>query len=86
MRVLLALLSLATILLSQEDASRVIDCNKIFEERKDELLAEVEKIDEQQQALQALQAATQAVLEKKEQVLTKREEDLNSTMSQMDER
>ena len=34
-----------------------IDCTKIFEERKSELLKEVEKIDEARQSFEALQAA-----------------------------
>ena len=37
--------------------------NIIFEQRKQEILKEIEKIDEQQQALQALQQATQSVLD-----------------------
>ena len=40
---------------------QIVDCNIIFEQRKQEILKEIEKIDEQQQALQALQQATQSV-------------------------
>ena len=53
---------------------QVIDCNIIFEQRKEEILKELEKIDEQQQALQALQNATQNILDQKEADLKMREE------------
>lgn len=64
----------------------VIDCNKIFEERKGELLVEIEKIDEQQQALQALQAATQTMLDKRETAIGKREQDINTTLQQISQK
>lgn len=52
---------------------QVVDCNIVFEQRKSEILRELEKIDEQQQALQALQSATQNILDQKEADLKKRE-------------
>ncbi|WP_111229939.1 MotE family protein [Helicobacter valdiviensis] len=54
--------------------AEVIDCNIIFEQRKGEILKELDKINEQQQALQALQSATQNILDQKEAELKKREE------------
>ncbi len=59
------------------EGSGVIDCNVIFEQRKAEILREIEKIDEQQQSLQALQQATQSVLDQKDADLKKREAILN---------
>lgn len=63
--------------------TNLVDCNKIFDERKNELLGEIEKIDEQQQMLQALQAATQDMLDKKEQILKEKELEINATMSEI---
>ncbi|MBD5165007.1 MotE family protein [Helicobacter sp.] len=64
----------------------VIDCNIIFEQRKAEILQEIERIDEQQQALQALQSATQNVLDQKEADLKKREIALNEAQKEIEER
>ncbi len=60
--------------------SQLIDCNQIFNARKEELMREIDKIDEQQQALQALQSATQALLDKREEALKKKESDINATL------
>jgi len=58
----------------------VYDCNKVFDERKNELLDELEKIDEQQQSLESLQAATSAMLKNKEKRLLEKEQELNTKM------
>ncbi len=58
----------------------VVDCNIIFEQRKAEILQGIEKIDEQQQALQALQSANQAVLDKREAALAQKEKEIQATM------
>ncbi len=79
-----ALFFLPISILSQE--SNLVDCNKIFEEKKDELLAEIEKIDEQQQMLQALQAATQDILDKREALLREKEQDINNTMAKIEDK
>jgi flagellar motility protein MotE (MotC chaperone) len=61
-------------------------CNKIFEQRKAELIRELEKIEEQQQALKVLQNATESMLLKKEEVLLKKEEDLDKRSQKVDKK
>lgn len=52
-----------------------VDCNKIFELRKNEIARDLERIDESRQSLQALKNANEELLLKKEtQVLAKEEE------------
>lgn len=51
--------------------AETIDCTKIFEERKEELLKEVEKIDEARQSFEALKAATNSLLDKQKASLNK---------------
>lgn len=46
-------------------AASTTDCTAIFEERKAELIMEVEKIDEARQAAEAIKAANDALYEKK---------------------
>ncbi|RAX57495.1 PDP protein [Helicobacter monodelphidis] len=65
---------------ANETPQGVVDCTIIFEQRKAEILKGIEKIDEQQQALQALQSATQAVLDQKQQALNEQEREVNATM------
>lgn len=73
-------------LFAAENKRELIDCNIIFEQRKSEIIQEIERIDEQQQALQALQSATQNVLDQKEADLKKREIALNNAQKEMEER
>ena len=55
--------------------SKLLECNKIFEERKHELELKLEAIDEQQQAYEALKEATEAMMKRKEEQLLKKEQD-----------
>jgi len=71
---------LVTTLLGAE----TIDCTQIFENRKVELLREVEKIDEARQSFEALQAATNALFEKQKNVLKEKESALAKTKEQID--
>ena len=57
-----------------ETSDRLFDCTEVFKERKNELLVELERIDEQKQALSALQSATEELLKKKEGSITQQEE------------
>jgi len=61
-----------------------IDCNRIFEQRKGELIIELERIDEQKQSLEALKAATEAILEKKEKIINEREAKLEAMMEEIE--
>ncbi|OYZ57173.1 MAG: PDP protein, partial [Sulfuricurvum sp. 24-42-5] len=45
------------------------ECTKIFESRKNELLIELGRIDEERQSLDALKRATEDLLKKKESVV-----------------
>jgi len=53
-------------------AADAIDCTKVFDERKGELLKEIEKIDEARQSFEALQAATMHCLKSKKVHLKKK--------------
>ena len=61
-------------LFSLQTSEKLFECTEIFKERKSELLVELERIDEQKQALSALQAATEELLKKKETKLSAQEE------------
>lgn len=52
-------------------ADSTTDCTAVFEERKSELIEEIEKIDEARQANEALKAANDALYEKKLKYLQK---------------
>ena len=64
--------------------AETIDCTQIFENRKVELLREVEKIDEARQSFEALQAATNALFEKQKSALKEKESALAKTKEQID--
>lgn len=63
--------------------AQTIDCTKVFEERKLELLKEVEKIDEARQSFEALRAATNALFDKQKESLDAQRVDLNNTMREI---
>ncbi len=71
---------------AEDNQRQIVNCNIIFEQRKAEILKEIEKIDEQQQALQALQSATQNVLNQREESLKKREEGIASERKALEEK
>lgn len=75
-----AVLFLGTLLYSQ-----TIDCTKVFEERKIELLREVEKIDEARQSFEALQAATNALFDKQKSALKERETAIAKSKQEIEE-
>jgi len=78
----LLLLPLLVISFSGAD-DRSYECNRIFEARKDELIIELNRIDEKQQALEVMQAATQKVLDKREIHLDKREAKINEKLAKI---
>ncbi len=59
---------------------KIFECNKIFQERKDELLLELQRIDEQKQSLEALKNATQELLKRKKLELDLKEEEINKRL------
>jgi len=70
-------------LFSIQNSDKLFECTKIFKERKGELLVELERIDEQKQALNALKTATEELLKQKEAKLSLKEEDLNTKLTQI---
>ncbi|MDE5603525.1 MAG: MotE family protein [Helicobacter sp.] len=71
---------------AEDNQQQIVNCNIIFEQRKAEILREIEKIDEQQQALQALQSATQNVLNQREEDLKKREAGMANERKALEEK
>lgn len=76
---LLAILMLSP-LMALQTSDRLFDCTEIFKERKSELLVELERIDEQKQALSALKQATEDLLKKKESRVNQKEEEVNNKL------
>ena len=74
MKVLLWVFVFFSSLSSLETSDRLFDCTEVFKERKSELLVELERIDEQKQALSALKTATEELLQKKEVSLEEKEQ------------
>ncbi len=68
-------------LFSLQTSEKLFECTEIFKERKSELLVELERIDEQKQALSALQVATEELLKKKETKLTRQEEIVDAKLA-----
>jgi len=66
-------------LFALQTSDKLFECTKIFQQRKGELLVELERIDEQKQALSALKIATENLLKEKEAKLNLQEEKLNTT-------
>ncbi len=57
-----------------ETSDKLFECTEIFKARKSELLVELERIDEQKQALGALKTATEELLKKREAKVSQDEE------------
>ena len=77
MKYILTLFLISSSLFAIQTSDKIFECTKIFEQRKGELLVELERIDEQKQALSALKTATENLLKKKEAKLNQQEEELN---------
>jgi len=69
-----------------QTSDKLYECTEIFKERKSELLVELERIDEQKQALSALKSATEELLRKKEAVLAQKEEAVDAKLSEVREK
>ncbi|CAI6148646.1 MAG: hypothetical protein SPLUMA2_SPLUMAMAG2_01405 [uncultured Sulfurimonas sp.] len=77
MKLLLLIALLTSSLFSLQTSDRLFECTEIFKERKNELLVELERIDEQKQALSALKIATEELLKQKEKKLSIQEEEVD---------
>jgi flagellar motility protein MotE (MotC chaperone) len=78
-KLLLILLCYSSIYAIQT-SDKLFECTEIFKERKSELLVELERIDEQKQALSALKSATEELLKQKESKLLLQEEELSQKL------
>lgn len=83
MRLIVLLIITLTSLMAIQTSERLFDCTEIFKERKSELLVELERIDEQKQALSALKTATEELLKKKEQRLNQKEEVVDKKLQEI---
>lgn len=54
----------------------VVDCNALFQSRKEEIAGQLQKLQEQQQMLQILQGATEGVLKEREAKIKEKEEEI----------
>jgi flagellar motility protein MotE (MotC chaperone) len=62
-----------------------IDCNQIFELRKQEILTELRRVDEREQSFLALKDAQNELLEKKELYIKQKQNDLNATLQKIED-
>jgi flagellar motility protein MotE (MotC chaperone) len=69
-----------------QTSDRLFDCTQIFKERKGELLVELERIDEQKQALSALKIATEELLKKKKNAIELQEEGVNNKLTEVSQK
>ncbi len=69
-----------------QTSEKLFECTKIFEERKGELILELERIDEQKQALDALKTATDDLLDKKARRVSEREAEVELKLQKVTEK
>lgn len=81
MKLLLLIALLTSSLFSLQTSDRLFECTEIFKERKNELLVELERIDEQKQALSALKVATEELLKQKGEKLSIQEEEVDAKLA-----
>ena len=86
MKILFFLIAFYAASYALEVSDRLFDCTEIFKERKSELLVELERIDEQKQALTALKIATEDLLKKKENKLSQQEEIVNEKLAKIEQK
>ncbi|MCX6052921.1 MAG: PDP protein [Campylobacterales bacterium] len=82
MKILLLLIVALSSLFSQQTNEKLFECTEIFKERKSELLVELERIDEQKQALEALKIATEELLKKREIQITQKEQGVDKKLNE----
>ena len=86
MKYFLLIALLYSSLFSMQNSDKIFECTQIFKERKNELLVELERIDEQKQALNALKTATDELLKKKEAKLDLEEKKVNAKLSEVSQK
>jgi len=65
---------------------KLFECTKVFEERKSELILELERIDEQRQALDALKGASDDLLNRKEIMLDEKESKIANDLASIEKK
>ncbi|EDZ63585.1 hypothetical protein SMGD1_1510 [Sulfurimonas gotlandica GD1] len=83
MRLFILVIFTFTSLMALQTSDKLFECTEIFKERKSELLVELERIDEQKQALSALKTATEELLKKKETRLSQKEEVVDKKLNEI---
>ncbi|MEA1918425.1 MAG: PDP protein [Campylobacterota bacterium] len=83
MKYILIVVLLALHVKAIETSENLFECSKIFQERKGELLVELERIDEQRQALEALKSATDDLLAKREARIDQRESNVSKVLKEI---
>ena len=68
----------------QSEESKLVNCYKIFDQRRNELEMKLEQIQEQQQAFQALKDASMNILKKKEEKIKKMQAEVNATLAKIE--
>ncbi|MGH1600529.1 MotE family protein [Campylobacter majalis] len=61
-----------------------VDCTAIFEARKTEIAKEIDKIDEERQALEAFRASMRSLYDENMAKLNKKEADINATLKSVE--
>ncbi|MFA5455265.1 MAG: PDP protein [Sulfurimonas sp.] len=82
-KIFIAVLFTLTSISALETSDKLFECTEIFKARKSELLIELERIDEQKQALSALKAATEELLVKREAKASQDEAAVKTKLSEI---
>lgn len=64
-------------------AKDLVDCNAVFEQRKGEILRELDRLDEEQQAFTLYKDAQLALIQKKERKLSQKLSEVNATLQKV---
>jgi flagellar motility protein MotE (MotC chaperone) len=64
-------------------AKDLVDCNAVFEQRKGEILRELDRLDEEQQAFELYKEAQRALIDKKEKKLSQKLAEVNATLQKV---
>jgi flagellar motility protein MotE (MotC chaperone) len=70
---------------TEVNKTKLINCYEIFEQRRAELEAKVEQIEEQRQAFIALKDASMHILKKKEEKVNQKLKEVNATLAKIEE-
>lgn len=82
-KIFIAALFTLTSISALETSDKLFECTEIFKARKSELLIELERIDEQKQALSALKTATEELLVKREAKASQDEAAVKAKLSEI---